>query len=394
MKHYDFDRVIDRHGSGAYKIDGLQDNFYRTDLLPMWVADMDFATPDFILDALKRRLEHPILGYNKDHADYWPSVIDWINDHHDYYPNREWLTYIPGIVKGIGFAINFFTRPGDKIIIQPPVYHPFRNVSVNNGRQVMTNPLVETENGSYKMNLEHLRKIAPECKMLIMSNPHNPAGIVWPKETLQEVAEICYDNNIICISDEIHCDMALFGHKHHVFTSVSEKAASCGIVFGAPTKTFNIAGIVSSYALIPNSKLREPFYDWLGASEFNEANIFAPTATQAAYRMGEDWRKQMIAYLEENVIFVEDYCRKQMPRIKPWRPEASFLIWLDCRDLGLNHEELQNLFLDKAHLALNDGEMFGKEGAGFMRLNIGCPRSTLKIALNRLNKALKQDNDT
>ncbi len=389
MKQYDFDKIVDRHNTGAYKYDGLQDNFGRTDVIPLWVADMDFETPDFIMDALKKRLEHPVLGYPKDHPDYWPSVIDWIDDHHGYRPEREWLTYIPGIVKGIGFAINCFTEPGDKIIIQPPVYHPFRLVTEHNSRQVVNNPLKETADGSYEMDLEHLRKVAPGAKMLILSNPHNPAGVVWPKETLQEVAKIAKENNLIVISDEIHCDMALFGHKHHVFTSVSPEAEEVGIVFGAPTKTFNIAGIVSSYAMVPNRQLRERFFGWLGASEFNEANIFAPIATQAAFRHGENWRQQMIAYIEGNVRFVEEFCRENMPEIKPWRPQASFLIWLDCRKLGLSQEELNSLLLDKAHIALNDGSMFGAEGTGFMRLNIGCPRSVLSTALTRLSNVTK-----
>lgn len=388
MKKYDFDQVIDRHGTGSFKYDGLLDRFGRTDVMPMWVADMEFATPDFIIDALKERLLHPILGYAKDHPDYWPSVIDWIEDHHGYRAQREWLTYIPGIVKGIGFAINHFTKPGDKVIIQPPVYHPFRLVPQNNGRQVVNNPLKEVDGGHYEMDLDHLRKVAPGAKMLIMSNPHNPAGIVWPKEVLQEVAEIAHENGLIVISDEIHCDMVLFGHKHHVFTSVSDKAAEVGIVFGAPTKTFNIAGIVSSFALIPNPTIRTPFYEWLEASEFSEANIFAPIATQAAFRQGENWRQQMIEYLEGNVKYVEDFCRERLPQIKPLRPEASFLVWLDCRKLGLNQDELNDLFLNKAHLALNDGSMFGQEGTGFMRLNIGCPRSMIATALTRLENAL------
>ncbi len=390
MKKYDFDEVVDRHNTSSFKYDVLDTRFGRSDLLSLWVADMDFKTPDFIIDALKKRLDHPVLGYSKALPDYWESIIDWVEDHHGYRTEREWLTYIPGIVKGIGLAMNFFTKPGDKVIIQPPVYHPFRLVTQNNGRQVVNNPLRETADGTYEMDLEHLRKIAPGCKMLIMSNPHNPAGVVWPKETLQEVAKICCENGIVCISDEIHCDMCLFGHKHHVFTSVSKEAEDCGIVFQAPTKTFNIAGIVSSFAIIPNKQLRDPFYHWLASSELDEANIFAPIATQAAYRQGENWRRQMLAYVEDNARFVEDYCREHMPQVRPWRPQASFLIWLDCRKLGLSQKELVDLFVNKARLALNDGSMFGEEGSGFMRLNIGAPQSSIATALERLRSALKK----
>lgn len=386
---YDFDTVINRRGTGCFKYDGLDRMYANPDLLPLWVADMDFPTPDFIIDVLKKRLEHPILGYSLDDPDYWPSIIDWIEMRHGYKVEREWLTYIPGIVKGIGMVINVFTNPGDKVMIQPPVYHPFRITTECNGRVVVNNPLIE-DNGTYRMDFENMRENIAGCKLFILSNPHNPAGVAWSKEDLQQLAKICHDNGVVVISDEIHCDMPLFGNGHHVFTSVSDEARECGIVFGAPTKTFNMAGIVSSFALVPDEKLRERFFGWLNASEFNEPNIFAPMATAAAFRKGNPWREEMLKYVEENVRFVEDYCKQNIPQIKPWRPQASFLVWLDCRDLGLNHHELKELFEQKAGLALNDGETFGKEGKGFMRLNIGCPRATLRLALEKLEKAVKE----
>ncbi|MCC8113725.1 MAG: PatB family C-S lyase [Bacteroidales bacterium] len=384
---YDFDTVIDRRGTDSLKYDSLESRYGDADLLSLWVADMDFATPDFIIEALQRRLGHPVLGYSIVPEDYWPSVIDWIETRHDYRVEPEWLSYIPGIVKGIGFVIDLFTKPGDKVIIQPPVYHPFRIVTESMGRTVVNNPLIE-DNGTYRMDFEQLESVIDGCKLLILSNPHNPAGVVWSKEDLQRLAKLCHEHGVIVVSDEIHSDMPLFGADHHVFTSVSKEAEEIGIVFGAPTKTFNMAGVVSSYSIVPNTELREKFYSWLEASELCDPNMFAPIATTAAFRQGNPWRQQMLEYVEENVRFVEDYCREHIPQIKPWRPQASFLVWLDCRALGLNHRELNDLFVKEARLALNDGEMFGKEGAGFMRLNIGCPRATLRLALNRLKEAV------
>lgn len=387
---YDFNQVIDRSHTGALKLEVLQERYGRPDLLPLWVADMDFATPDFVVDAMKQRMEHPIFGYTVEPADYWPSVIDWIRSHHQWEVKREWLSFIPGIVKGIGMVINVFTRPDEKVIIQPPVYHPFRLTPQGNHREVVMNPLIENADGTYSMDFDQLAEVADEkCRVLILSNPHNPAGMVWDVETLRRLAHFCHDHHIIVISDEIHCDMVLSGYKHHPFASVSEEAAACSITFGAPSKTFNIAGVVSSYSIVPNEELRRPFYEWLAANELNEPTLFAPIATIAAFRQGEEWRKQMLEYVEENIDFVVDYLEQHIPSIHALRPQASFLVWLDCRALGLDHEAMVDLFVNKARLALNDGEMFGPGGQGFMRMNVGTPRSVLKQALDRLAEAVK-----
>lgn len=386
---YDFDKIVDRTGSGDLKHEVLAERYGRADLLPLWVADMDFETPEFITDALRRRLEHSLFGYTVEPKDYWPTVQKWIKDHHGWDVKREWLSYIPGIVKGIGMVINVFTKPDEKVIIQPPVYHPFRLTPEGNGREVVYNPLKENSDGSYSMDFDNLEEVADDkCKVLILSNPHNPAGIVWDKDTLARLAKFCYDHNILVISDEIHCDMALWGNTHVPFATASDKAAQCSITFGAPSKTFNIAGIVSSYSIIPNDEIRNRFYTWLAANELNEAPMFSPIATIAAFKNGEQWRKAMLHYVEQNIIFMEEYCKTHLPKIKPLRPEASFLVWLDCRALGLNHEQLIDLFVNKAHLALNDGEMFGKGGAGFMRVNVGTPRAILTKALEQLTKAV------
>lgn len=388
---YDFDKIVDRTGSGDLKHEVLAERYGRADLLPLWVADMDFETPEFITDALRRRLEHSLFGYTVEPKDYWPTVQKWIKDHHGWDVKREWLSYIPGIVKGIGMVINVFTKPDEKVIIQPPVYHPFRLTPEGNGREVVYNPLKENSDGSYSMDFDNLEEVADDkCKVLILSNPHNPAGIVWDKDTLARLAEFCYDHNILVISDEIHCDMALWGNTHVPFATASDKAAQCSITFGAPSKTFNIAGIVSSYSIIPNDEIRNRFYTWLAANELNEAPMFSPIATIAAFRNGEQWRKAMLHYVEQNILFMEEYCKTHLPKIKPLRPEASFLVWLDCRALGLNHEQLIDLFVNKAHLALNDGEMFGKGGAGFMRVNVGTPRAILTKALEQLTKAVAE----
>lgn len=386
---YDFDKIIDRRDTGALKVDVLGERYGRPDLLPLWVADMDFETPSFITDALRRRLDHSLFGYTVEPQEYWPAVMRWLADRHGWQVEREWLTYIPGIVKGIGMAINVFVKEDEKVIIQPPVYHPFRLTPEGNRRQVVMNPLRENPDGTYSMDFDHLARVADEkCRMLILSNPHNPAGITWDRDTLHRLAEFCHSRGIIVISDEIHSDMALWDNRHIPFASVSPEATACSITFGAPSKTFNIAGIVSSYAIVPDAGLRERFYGWLQANELNEPTIFSPIATVAAFTQGDEWRRAMLSYVQDNIDYVIDYCREHLPAIRPLRPQASFLVWLDCRSLGLDHDALIDLFVNKARLALNDGEMFGPGGQGFMRLNVSCPRAILTEALTRLTTAL------
>lgn len=391
MKTYDFDKVVERKGTGAIKTDALGKVYGKDDLIPLWVADMDFETPDFIVEALKKRMEHPIFGYTALPENYWETVSKWIEDRHGWKTQCSWMTFIPGIVKGIGMAVNALLEKDEKVIIQPPVYHPFRLIPQKNGREVVFNPLRQMEDGTYEMDFENLEAVCDErSRMLILSNPHNPAGIVWSRETLEKLAEFCHSRKIIVVSDEIHCDMALFGNKHIPFASVSEKAAQCSITFGAPSKTFNIAGIVSSYVIVTDEKLRERFFKWLEASELSAAHLFAPIATMAAFNHGEEWRQQMISYIEGNIRFIEDFCAENLPQIKPLRPQASFLIWLDCRGLGLGHDDLIDLFVNKAGLALNDGEMFSPGGEGFMRLNVGTSRKILEQAMNRLQMTYPQ----
>ncbi len=382
---YDFDRIIDRSGTNALKYSVLKERYGRDDLLPLWVADMDFETPDFITDALRKRLDHSLFGYTSVPAELWDTIAKWVEGHHAWKVKKEWITYIPGVMKGVGSAINVFVRPDEKIIIQPPVYYPFRLVPQGNGREVVYNPLKRVEGCGYEMDFDNLAKVADDkCRLLILSNPHNPAGICWSRETLERLADFCHDRGIIVISDEIHSDLALFGNRHIPFATVSDKAAGISITFGAPSKTFNTAGIVNSYAIVPDDTLRRRFFKWLDANELSEPNIFSIIAIIAAFSKGEEWRRQLLSYIEDNIRFVEDYLKENIPYIKAVRPQASFLVWLDCRELGLDHKGLIDLFVNRAHLALNDGEMFGQGGQGYMRLNVGAPRALVKQALDRL----------
>lgn len=388
MKIYDFNAPIDRRGTHCVKFDALKDMYGRDDLLPLWVADMDFATPDFIIDALKRRLDHPVLGYPVQYDGYWQSVVDWIYNHHGWQVQREWMRYIPGIVKGIGMVVNVFTQPGDKIIIQPPVYHPFRLVPEHNGRDIVMNPL-RHEGDSYTMDFEQLEQVIDDkCRILILANPHNPIGITWDEATLARLADIAVKHNLIVISDEIHCDMALYGNKHIPFASVSENAARCSITFGAPSKTFNIAGIVSSYAIVPDEALREKFFAWLTANEMDMATIFAMVATEAAFSEGEEWRQQMLSHIESNIDFVDEYLKANIPEVRAIKPQASYLVWLDFSALGLEHEKLIDMLVNDAHLAMNDGAMFGIGGEQHTRLNVGTQRAVLEQAMSQLKEAI------
>ena len=388
MKIYDFNKPIDRRGSHCVKYDALGQFFGREDLLPLWVADMDFETPDFIIEALHRRLDHAVLGYPVQYDAYWQSVIDWIAARHGWQVEREWMQYIPGIVKGIAMAINAFTQKGDKIIIQPPVYHPFRLGPENSGREVVNNPLRRVGD-KYEMDFEHLESIIDQkCKMIILANPHNPIGITWDSQTLKRLAEIATKHNLIVISDEIHCDMALYGNRHIPFASVSDEAANCSITFGAPSKTFNIAGIVSSYTVVPNPHLREQFFSWLEAGELNAATIFAMTATEAAFTQGEEWRQQMLAHIEGNIDYVDAFLKEHIPAVRLIKPQASFLAWLDFSALGLEHSALIDMLVNDAHLAMNDGAMFGTGGKQHTRLNVGTQRAVLEQAMTQLKEAI------
>ncbi len=306
MAKYNFDTVIERRGTGAIKTDLLEERYGRDDLIAAWVADMDFATPDFILEALRNRLDHPILGYTAEPADYRPAIIDWEKKLHGWDIKPEWISYIPGIVKGIGMVINVFTEPGENVVIMPPVYHPFRITAEENGRNVVNVPLLSDEQGKFKMNYDALEKLDDKGGVLLLSNPHNPGGRMWTKEELEKLADICKRKNLLVVSDEIHADLALWDNTHVPFATVNEAAAQNSITFCAPTKTFNNPGIVIFFSLVPNDEKRERFYHWLAANEFGDAPIFSHIAAIAAYRQGDEWRKEMLDYVMDNIQLTEE----------------------------------------------------------------------------------------
>lgn len=390
MAKYNFDQIIDRTGTDALKLSVLKERYGSDDLIPLWVADMDFLSPPAITDAIIERAKHGLFGYTCPSQEYYNSIINWVKKYHNWDIEQNWLSFIPGIVKGIAFVIDCFTTQEDKIVIQPPVYHPFKIVPTLHRREVINNPLV-LKAGQYEMDLEDLdAKIDDSAKVLILCNPHNPGGRVWTKEELIKLADICHERKVLVISDEIHSDLIHSGSKHVPFASVSEKAAQNSITFMAPSKTFNIAGIVSSFSVIPNDEIREKFHAYLRKSELEEGHIFAYVAAQAAYEKCGDWLSQVMTYIEDNTKFVDDYLQKNIPQIKVMIPQASFLIWLDCRELNLTQKDLVSLFVNDAKLALNDGAMFGQEGEGFMRLNIGTSRSVIAKALDNLRDALRK----
>lgn len=391
MNHtYDFDTVIDRHGTCCTKLDGLDAMFGRHDVTPLWIADLDFAVCPDIVDALRHRLDHPVLGYSAAPESYWQSIIDWQRHRHGFEIGRDDLSFIPGVVKGIALAVNYFTSRGDKIVIQPPVYHPFRMVIEGNGRLVVENPLLRSADGSYTMDLDGLAETVERerPRLMILCNPHNPIGLQWDEATLARVAEICRRSGTIVVSDEIHGDLMLGRRRHIPFTEVSDDARAIGIVLGAPSKTFNIPGLVSSWMVIKNPNLRRDFYQWLEVNEFNAPVMISTIGAEAAYTHGERWLDEMLAYVEDNIRFVVDFLAVNVPAVKCAVPEASFLVWLDFTALGLDQQQLMDLLLDKAHLALNDGSMFGSQGNGFMRLNVGTPRCVLRQALEHVAEAV------
>ena len=386
---YNFDEIIDRKNTDSIKLERCKALFGTEDVLPLWVADMDFRTPDFILDAIKKRMEHPILGYSMPPRNFFPLLIEWIKEHHNWDVKREWIGFLPGIVPGLSFAVQCFTTPGDEIIVQPPVYYPFFHVIEKNHRTAIYNQLKEA-NGKYEMDFEDLEsKISPKTKMFILCNPHNPGGKVWSKETLKRLDDICLKNNILVISDEIHADMVFSDYTHTPYATVSESAANNSATFMAPSKVFNMPGLISSSFIIPNKELRNKFVDFLDASEMAGGNIFAYAATVAAYEKGEEWRIQMLDYVQKNIDFVSNFLKTNIPEIQPMIPEASFLVWLDCTKLGMETEDLFRFFVQKVGLGLNKGTIFGPGGESHLRLNVACPRSVLEKAMKQLETAVR-----
>ena len=389
---YNFDEVIDRRDTNAVKLERCKALFGTEDVLPLWVADMDFRTPDFIIDAIQKRLEHPILGYTMPSKSFYSASISWIKEHHDWNIQRDWFGFLPGIVPGLSFAVQSLTKPGDEIIVQPPVYYPFFHVIEKNHRVLVQNQLKE-DNGKFVMDFDDLeKKFTSKTKLFILCNPHNPGGRVWTIDELRRFTAICEKHQVTIVSDEIHADMVLPGKtKHTPLATVSAWSEQNTVTFMAPTKVFNMPGLISSAYIIPNAELRHRFVEFLEASEMNSGNMFAYTAAVAAYENGDEWRKQMLDYVQGNIDFVADFLKKNVPQIKPMIPEASFLVWLDCKDLGMETDELHKFFSLKAGLGLNKGTIFGPGGEYHLRLNVACSRSILEKAMKQLKEAVNSN---
>lgn len=385
---YNFDEIIDRRNTDSVKWDGVEARWGRNDLLPMWVADMDFRTAPFVIEAIKKRLEHEVLGYTFACEDWYTSIIKWLSNRYGWNITKDNLTFIPGIVRGLAFAIQCFTQKTDKVMVMSPVYHPFFLVTEHNQREVIYSRLAIHDN-QFTIDFDRFKSDVQGCKLLILSNPHNPGGRVWTKEELARIADICAESGTLVISDEIHADLTLPGHKHTTYAMVSEAARMNSIVFMSPSKAFNMPGLASSYAVIENPELYQQFTAYLSASEFNEGHIFAYLSVAAAYSNGTEWLDQMLTYVDGNIEYTQQYLKEHIPGITMIRPQASYLIFLDCRALGLSQAQLNELFADKAHLALNEGASFGSGGEGFMRLNVACPRSVLTKALDQLAEACR-----
>ena len=384
---YNFDELIDRRHTGSVKWDGMKNAFGRDDLTAMWVADMDFRTPPFVMDALRQRLEHEVLGYAMPCEGWDTTICHWLQKRHQWEVRPDWLTFVPGIVRGQAFALLCFTNPGDRVLVMTPVYHPFFLVTERLKREAVRSPL-DLRDGHYHIDFDRLRHDLQGCKALVLCNPHNPGGRVWIVDELRRIAELCQESGTLVISDEIHADLTLPPYKHHPFATVSPAAASNSVTFMAPSKTFNMPGVQSSFAIVPDDTLRARFQQFMEAGEFCEGHLFAYIGCKAAFEHGEEWLNQLLAYIQGNIDFTESYLRQHIPAIGMIRPQASFLVFLDCRQLGLEQEALERLFADKARLALNTGTTFGEPGRGFMRLNVGCPRAALKQALDQLAEAV------
>ncbi|HKK43261.1 MAG TPA: PatB family C-S lyase, partial [Bacteroidales bacterium] len=362
--------------------------FGKDDVIPMWVADMDFKTPGFITQALQERLGHGIFGYSFRPEEYFTSIVSWLGRRHSWNIQKDWICFSPGIVPALNFSTLAFTEPGDSIIVQPPVYFPFFSAVEAHNRKLVYNRL-RINGDRWEMDFDNLKNlINSNTRMIIISNPHNPVGRAWTEEELRELAGICLENNILLLSDEIHSDLVLPGQRHVPLASLSEEIAAGTVTFIAPSKTFNLAGLSTSSVIISEPGLRKSFTGVVESLHTGSGNIFGTVASTAAYSHGEEWLNALLAYVDSNVSFVADYFKKLIPEIVPVRPEATYMIWLDCNRLGMNGKELQNFFVNKAGVGLNEGSVFGPGGEGFMRMNLATTKKTVMKAMEQIEKAV------
>ncbi len=384
MGNYNFDAIIDRRGTDCLKWDSNG----SPDIHPMWVADMDFAVAPQIQKAMEKRLSNPVYGYTFHGEGLINSIVSWVGRRYGWEISGEWLAFSPGVVPALSMSILALTNPGDRVLIMTPVYRPFYNSIRENGRVIIDNPLLKDENGRYSIDFDLLEsQIDSRCKVMMMCNPHNPAGRVWTLEELQRLADIAKRHDLIVISDEIHADFIYSGHKHISIASLSEDMMQRTITAYAPSKTFNLAGLCQSYVVIPNKRLRDAFMGVYDALDLG-SNIFGMTALTAAYNEAEDWLDELLSYLEANRDYAVNYIRENIPQIKVYPPDGTYLLWLDCSALGLEKEDLNRFFLEQAHVRMNAGYRFADRCGSFMRLNIGCPRSMLTEGLERIRTAV------
>lgn len=390
---YDFDTPIDRTHTWSIKHDFKKENGKADDILPLWVADMDFRSPDSVVEALKKAVDHGIFGYSRADESYFDAVAAWYQKRHHLTLQPEWMTCTPGIVFALSIAVRAFTQEGDAVLIQPPVYHPFSRAILRNKRTLVENPLV-LKDGHYEMDLEDLeQKVLDEhVKLMILCNPHNPVGRVWTREELTALADICLRHHVYVISDEIHGDFVWQGHEQTPYASISEDACLHSMMCTAPSKTFNLAGMATSNLFIPDPEMRRKFRSELldvGQENINRLGLFA---CRAAYEGGGEWLDQLIGYLAGNLALVRDFCKNRVPQIQLVEPEGTYLAWLDCRELGMTDDELMAFFSDEAKVWLDPGTHSGEQGSGFMRFNLGSSRSVIAQALDQIEAAWKKRN--
>jgi len=384
---YNFDKIVNRKNTNSIKWDFYETFLGAEDLFPMWVADMDFKAPPEVVKAVTEVASHGIYGYSMPGTRFYEAVIEWCTRRYDFTPKKEWILNTPGIVLALNAAVQAYTNPGDGVIIQTPVYYPFMTAVKNNGRKIVDNTLIE-KNGYYSIDFDDLeKKIDRRTKLFLLSSPHNPGGRVWNEYELKKLGDICREHGITIVSDEIHADIIFGNRKHIPLASLSPEIADITVTCIAPSKTFNIAGVQSSAIVIKNEKLRNEFQQVLHNLGIYIPNIFAIEAMTAAYTYGEKWLSELIPYLEGNIDFATDFINRQIPGISTVKPESTFLLWLDCSELGMGPKEMADFMYNRAKVGLNNGVAFGKAGAKFMRMNVGCPRKSLEIGLEKIRKA-------
>jgi len=387
---YDFDKVVDRCGTESLKWIYPRQVLKVDNALPMWVADMDFESPPAVVEALRRRVDHGIFGYPLVPPAFYEAAIGWLGRRHGWPVRKDWMAMTPGIVPALNYCVRAFTGPGDPVIIQTPVYHPFYYAIENNGRRVVRNPL-RFDGRRYIMDLEDLRtRIDAPGRMLILCSPHNPSGRVWTREELEALERIAVERDLLVVADEIHHDLVYRGHRHHVFASLAPELAQQTITCIAPSKTFNVAGLTTAAVIASNPDLLKKFEDEEERSGFDLGNALGIVAFEAAYAHGEDWLEALLPYLEGNVDLIETFVAERLPGIRFVRPEGTYLALLDCRGLAIEPAKLNEYFLNRCRVYFTDGRIFGEEAAGFVRINFGCPRSVLREALERVERAVKE----